>query len=122
VAVISRLTASARVVLLAALTRYIPVLVQQLLGQRNTAIPRPVTFQYGFEEAAFVSLGAQMILTRSLTPRSCPNEVPARYACACMKHVAGLPNSPGTRITAVALLRVHSPTSDGIVPEQRRIK
>jgi hypothetical protein len=37
-----------------------------------------------------------------------PIELPARYAWACMKHVAGFPNSAGTRITVFALLRVQS--------------
>ena len=39
-----------------------------------------------------------------------------------MKHVDGFPNSPGTRITAVALLRVHSARLGVTATEQIRMR
>ena len=59
-----------------------------------------------------------MILTRSLLSSSCPNEVSATQACACIKHVIGFPSSAGTRITTRAFFGAHSPRSDTTEVEQ----
>src|SRR5215203_1370590 len=68
--------------------------------------------------ASTVSLRAHTTFTRSVSPSSWPIEVCARYACPCMKQVAGLPNSAGTRITVVALARLQSRRSGVTAIEQ----
>ena len=64
-----------------------------------------------------ISLRTQITLTRSLLSSSRPTGPAAKYACACMKHVAGFPNSPGTRIIVPALLRVQSSGPGAIATE-----
>jgi hypothetical protein len=72
-------------------------------------------------DASILAAGLQTILTRSSLPNACPIEVSARYACPCIKHVIGFPNSAGTRITAVALSWVQFRISGVSAAEQTKI-
>jgi hypothetical protein len=85
----------------------------------------------GLSEAEFVyfdidadgaSIRTQIILIRSSEPRSWPKDVPAKYACPCIKQSAGFAISTGMRISAVAFLRVQSPRSGVTEAEQIRTR
>ena len=72
-------------------------------------------------EADAGSVRTQIILIRSSEPRSRPRDVPAKYACPCIKQSVGLASSTGMRISAVAFLRVQSPRSGVTAAEQIRM-
>jgi hypothetical protein len=61
-------------------------------------------------------------VSRLVGPGQWVENDPQQTCGFCMKHVDGFPNSAGKRITAVALLRVHSPRSGVTATEQIRTK